>query len=288
MDLAVTAATPLMLALHSGGRWASLPDLRMGCEDMFHPALFKGMNVVVTGGSRGIGLEVARQFLDCGARVLVHMGRTIATDRPDFLDIAANEGRAYLATADFLAGGVENLADEVRTRFDSLDVLINNAGTMVGRFPAAELSDDEYRTIVELNQTSVVRMTRAMLPLLRKSVHPAIVNTVSISARTGGSAGSSIYSATKAFVATYSKALARELAPEGIRVNCVSPGTIATDFHQRYSTPEKLEETRKGIPLGRLGTAEDCAPAYLFLASHALSGYITGQVLEVNGGQLIC
>jgi len=254
---------------------------------MFHPALFKGMNVVVTGGGRGIGLEVARQFLDCGARVLVHMGRTIATDRPDFLDIAANEGRAYLATADFLVGGVENLADEVRTRFDSLDVLINNAGTMVGRFPVAELSDDEYRTIVELNQTSVVRMTRAMLPLLRKSVHPAIVNTVSISARTGGSAGSSIYSATKAFVATYSKALARELAPEGIRVNCVSPGTIATDFHQRYSTPEKLEATRKGIPLGRLGTAEDCAPAYLFLASHALSGYITGQVVEVNGGQLI-
>lgn len=255
---------------------------------MYHPALFKGMNVVVTGGGRGIGLEVARQFLDCGARVLVHMGRTIATDRPDFLDIAANEGRAFLSAADFLAGGVETLGDEVRTRFDNLDVLVNNAGTMVGRFPAAELSDDEYRTIVELNQTSVVAMTRAMLPLLRRAMHPAIVNTVSISARTGGSAGSSIYSATKAFVATYSKALARELAPEGIRVNCVSPGTIATDFHQRYSTPEKLEATRKGIPLGRLGTAEDCAPAYLFLASHALSGYITGQVLEVNGGQLIC
>ena len=93
--------------------------------------------------------------------------------------------------------------------------------------------------------------------------------------------------AKKAFVATYSKALARELAPEGLRVNCVSPGTITTDFHERYSSPEKLEATRKTIPLGRLGTAEDCAPAYLFLASHALSGYITGQVLEVNGGQLI-
>jgi NAD(P)-dependent dehydrogenase (short-subunit alcohol dehydrogenase family) len=137
-------------------------------------------------------------------------------------------------------------------------------------------------------QTSVVQTTRALLPLLRRGTHPAIVNTVSISALTGGSAGSSIYSATKAFVSTYSKALARELAPAGIRVNCVSPGTITTDFHERYSSPEKLEATRKTIPLQRLGTAEDCAPAYLFLASSALSGYITGQVLEVNGGQLIC
>ncbi|MEY9779552.1 SDR family NAD(P)-dependent oxidoreductase [Sinorhizobium fredii] len=256
---------------------------------MYHPALFKGMNVVVTGAGRGIGLEVARQFLDCGARVLVHVGRTISGTRPDFLDLAAAEGRAFLSAADFLAaGGVETLAEEVRNRFNSLDVLVNNAGTMVGRFPAAELSDDAYRTIIQLNQTSVVEMTRAMLPLLLKGTHPAIVNTVSISARSGGSAGSSIYSATKAFVATYSKALARELAPEGIRVNCVSPGTITTDFHERYSTPDKLEATRKSIPLGRLGTAEDCAPAYLFLASHALSGYITGQVLEVNGGQLIC
>ncbi|WEX77174.1 SDR family oxidoreductase [Sinorhizobium numidicum] len=256
---------------------------------MYHPALFKGMNVVVTGGGRGIGLEVARQFLDCGARVLVHMGRTIDRERHDFLELAASEGRAFLCAADFLVpGGVESLADEVRSRFESLEALVNNAGTMVGRFAAAELTDEDYRTVVQLNQTSVVEMTRAMLPLLRKGTHPAIVNTVSISARSGGSTGSSVYSATKAFVSTYSKALARELAPEGIRVNCVSPGTIATDFHARYSSPEKLEATRKTIPLARLGTAEDCAPAYLFLASHALSGYITGQVLEVNGGQLMC
>ena len=113
----------------------------------------------------------------------------------------------------------------------------------------------------------------------------AIVNTVSISASTGGSPGSSIYSATKAFVATYTRGLARELAPDGIRANAVSPGVIDTDFHQRYSSAEKLENTRRQIPLQRLGTAEDCAPAFLFLASAALSGYVTGQVLEINGGQ---
>ncbi len=255
---------------------------------MFHPSLFKGANVVVTGAGRGIGLEVARQFLDCGARVFLHAGRVPADEMPDFLDAAITEGRAFIAYADFLApGGVDTLVGEIRARFGSIDVLVNNAGTMVGRFPAGELTDAQYETVVQLNQTAVVQATRALLPLLRKGTHAAIVNTVSISALTGGSPGSAIYSASKAFVSTYSKALARELAPEGIRVNCVSPGTITTEFHERYSSPEKLEGTRKTIPLQRLGTAEDCAPAYLFLAAHALSGYITGQVLEVNGGQLI-
>ncbi|WP_438751552.1 SDR family NAD(P)-dependent oxidoreductase [Pararhizobium sp. O133] len=256
---------------------------------MFHPSLFKDINVVVTGAGRGIGLEVARQFLDCGATVYLHGGRIAREPLPDFLDSALVDGRAYLSYADFsMAGGVDLLAESIGKRFRSIDVLVNNAGTMVGRFLAGDLTDAQYESVVQLNQTAVVQTTRALLPLLRRGTNPAIINTVSISALTGGSAGSSIYSATKAFVSTYSKALARELAPESIRVNCVSPGTITTDFHDRYSSAEKLEATRKTIPLQRLGTAEDCAPAYLFLASHTLSGYITGQVLEVNGGQLIC
>lgn len=256
---------------------------------MFHPKLFENKNVVVTGAGRGIGLEVARQFLDCGARVLVHTGRDGNRELPDFLLQAEEDRRAFLVPADFLVEkGSEAFAAKVLEAFDNLHVLVNNAGTMVGRFPAGELTDKDYDTVVRLNQTSVVEVTRALLPALRKSKEAAIVNTVSISALTGGSPGSAIYSASKAFVSTYSKALARELAPDGIRVNCVSPGTIVTDFHQRYSSSEKLELTRKSIPLQRLGTAEDCAPAYLFLAAPSLSGYVTGQVLEVNGGQLIC
>lgn len=255
---------------------------------MFHPKLFDGRNVVVTGAGRGIGLEVARQFLDCGAHVVVHVGRSMGGELPDFLLEAESDRRAFLVAADFLnEDGVANFAAAVEDRFDTVDVLVNNAGTMVGRFPAGELTDQQYGTIVQLNQTSVMELTRALLPLLRGAKEAAIVNTVSISAVTGGSPGSAIYSASKAFVATYSKALARELAPDGIRVNCVSPGTIATEFHERYSSKEKLEQTRKSIPLQRLGTPEDCAPTYIFLSAPSLSGYITGQTIEINGGQLI-
>lgn len=256
---------------------------------MFHPKLFENRNVVVTGAGRGIGLEVARQFLDCDARVLVHIGRAAGRELPDFLLDAEAERRAFLVPGDFTAeNGTREFAAAAAEVFDKVDVLVNNAGTMVGRFPAGELTDEQYERVVQLNQTSVVEITRALLPLLRAAGDAAIVNTVSISALTGGSPGSAIYSASKAFVSTYSKALARELAPDGIRVNCVSPGTITTDFHERYSSKEKLEQTRRTIPLQRLGTAEDCAPAYLFLAAPTLSGYITGQTIEINGGQLIC
>ncbi len=256
---------------------------------MFHPKLFENRNVVITGAGRGIGLEVARQFLDCSARVLVHVGRDGGHELPDFLLEAELDRRAFLITGDFTSeNGTKDFALAAAGVFDRLDVLVNNAGTMLGRFPAGELTDEQYDRIVQLNQTSVVEVTRALLPLLRGAGQAAIVNTVSISALTGGSPGSAIYSASKAFVATYSKALARELAPDGIRVNCVSPGTIATDFHERYSSKEKLEQTRRSIPLQRLGTPEDCAPAYLFLAAPSLSGYITEQVIEINGGQLIC
>ena len=249
--------------------------------------LFEGRVAVVTGAGRGIGLAVARAFLDAGARVVAHAGREPG-DLAERLD--AGPERLSVLGADFTdRAGQDRFAREALDVADRVDVLVNNAGTMFGRFPAAGLDDADHDRIVELNQVAPVRVTRALLPALERAAAAnggaAIVNTVSISASTGGSPGSSIYSASKAFVSTWTRAMARELAPSGIRANAVSPGVIDTDFHGRYSSPEKLEDTRRQIPLGRLGTPGDCAPSYLFLASGALSGYVTGQVLEINGGQ---
>ena len=250
----------------------------------FSPDLFENRTVVVTGAGRGIGLAVAEGFAAHGARLVLHSGRAGTADRVSHL------GTAFEADLTNPAE-VERLTRDVTAACERVDVLVNNAGTMMGRYPADELADADYDALVALNQSAVVMLTRNLIGPLRLGVEAhggaAIVNTVSISARTGGSPGSSIYSATKAFVATYTRALARELGPQGIRCNAVSPGTIATDFHERYSSAEKLAATATSVPLGRLGTAEDCAGAYLFLASANLAGYVTGQVLEVNGGQLM-
>ena len=247
----------------------------------FDTDLLKGKTIVITGAGRGIGLAIAQLMKKCGAIIIAHSGRTGTAQA--LSEISSSVFEADLADKN----SVKDFVSFVQSETSSIDVLINNAGTMLGRFPAAELTDEQYQQLVNLNQSSVVQITSALIPLLRRSQSGSIINTVSISATTGGSPGSSIYSATKAFVSTYTKALARELAPDNIRANAVSPGTISTDFHKRYSTEEKLEATRKSIPLQRLGLAEDCSPAYVFLASEQLSGYITGQVLEINGGQLI-
>jgi 3-oxoacyl-[acyl-carrier protein] reductase len=247
----------------------------------FSTGLFEGKTVVITGAGRGIGFCVANAFLGLGARVIVHSGRKGTAAHFSHTTVEAIE-------ADFLKrADIDRFVDEVASRTRTIDVLINNAGTMLGRFPAGDLTDKQYDDLVMLNQTAVVMVCRGLLPKLRGANNAAIINTVSISAKTGGSPGSSIYSSTKAFVSTYTKALARELAPDGIRANAVSPGTIDTEFHERYSSRKKLEDTKTAIPLRRLGTPEDCAPAFVFFASNQLSGYITGQVLEINGGQLI-
>lgn len=245
----------------------------------FSSDLFKGRTVVMTGAGNGIGRSALESFHAAGASVIAHMGRDDRhhSKMPENVITTSGDFTQPKDQAEFV--------EFVGQHTQGIDVLINNAGTMFGRFPADSLTEEQYQNIVELNQSAVVRITRGLLPLLKATPDSSIINTVSISALTGGSPGSSIYSASKAFVSTYSKGLARELAPLGIRVNAVSPGVIQTDFHQRYSSTEKLEATRTQIPLQRLGTAEDCAPSFLFLAAPALSGYITGQVIEINGGQ---
>lgn len=167
--------------------------------------LFADRNVVLTGAGNGIGRSALLAFHDAGANIVAHLGRNTAyaKDLPE--DIVST-------TADLtIPAEQQGFIDFVDEHFRQVHVLINNAGTMFGRFPAESLTDAEYEQIVQLNQHAVVRITRGLLPQLKNAAPSAIVNTVSISATTGGSPGSSIYSASKAFVATYSKGLAREL-----------------------------------------------------------------------------
>jgi NAD(P)-dependent dehydrogenase (short-subunit alcohol dehydrogenase family) len=250
----------------------------------FQPGLFRDKRVVITGAGRGIGAAIAEYLAADGARVVAHLGREQSRNHWTF-PATPTPANVVTATADLAKiDGVDEFAGAVQEHFDQVDVLINNAGTMLGRVGMAEMSAEHYAAVADLNARSVVLLTTRLLAQLKASGDAAIINVSSISADTGGSAGSSIYSAAKGFVATYTKSLATELAGDGIRVNAISPGTIDTDFHQRYSSAEKLAATAAKTPLGRLGTAEDCVPACLFLAASQLSGFITGQIIGINGG----
>lgn len=239
----------------------------------------EGKRVLITGASRGIGAAAARLFAACGTRLVLHHRRDAAE--------AAAIPHVALVRGDFTerAAPVRTVEAAVAA-LGGLDILINNAGHMLGRVTLDAMDDAAIDRVFDLNARSVVAASRAALPALRAS-QGQIINVTSISARTGGSAGSALYSSAKAFVSTFTRALATELAADRIRVNAVSPGTIATEFHEIYSTSEKLEATRQRIPLLRLGQGDDCAGAFLFLASERLGGYMTGQILEVNGGQLM-
>ena len=248
-----------------------------------------GKVVLVTGGGSGIVAAIAEAFGAHGAKVGIHFHCSREQAVAELVKrIRSAGGDAFSLQADFRSSqAVAETVEQVAAHFGRLDILINNAGSMVGRRRLAEVDDDFIDQVFDLNARSVATACRAALPIFSQQKSGCIINVSSISARTGGSPGSSIYSASKAFVSTLTRSLARELADQHIRVNAISPGTIDTAFHEQFSSREKLEKTRVGIPLQRLGDASDCAGTALYLACDQLSGYVTGQVIEVNGGQLM-
>ncbi|MBD3897809.1 SDR family oxidoreductase [Halomonas sp. ML-15] len=249
---------------------------------------WKAKRVLITGASRGIGAAVALQLGKLGARVGVHYHASAEGAEQVADAIRAAGGDAVTLKGD-LSRSVEarRVVDEAADRLGGLDVLINNAGDMLGRAALEEIDDDRYEGVMDLNVRSVVMASQAALPHLRRAGGGTIIHTTSIAARNGGGAGAGLYASAKGFVSTLTRNMAKELAAEGIRVNAVAPGTIATDFHARHSNDDHLAAARASIPMGRLGSAEECVGAYLFLGSESLSGYVTGQVIEVNGGQLM-
>jgi 3-oxoacyl-[acyl-carrier protein] reductase len=238
--------------------------------------------VVVTGGVTGIGGAASLAFHEVGAKVLAqYLGGGKE------LDEFQENGIATVKLDLTETGAPQRLVEEAVSRFGAVDVLVNNAGGMVQRCNLDAFSDDLFDRVMDLNVRQLVFCCQAVLPVLRRQGRGNIINVTSIAAKFGGSAGSSIYAGSKGFVSAFSKSIAKELVGENIRVNCVSPGTIHTAFHDRHSDEAKREAARKTIPMGRLGVAEDCAGTFLYLASERASGYLTGQVIEVNGGQLM-
>ena len=249
---------------------------------------FAGKSVLVTGGGSGIGAAVAQSFGAAGARVAVHYSRNCEGAEAVASVIRQAGGQAIALAGDLLDRSVpDELVAQTVEAFGGLDILINNAGDMFGRRPLEQASDEDFDRVIGLNIHAAFALCRACAPVMRQAGRGSMINTTSIAARNGGAEGAGLYGSAKAFVSTMTRALAREMALHGVRVNGVAPGVILTDFHARNSTPEQLEGARRGIPMGRLGTADECVGAYLFLADEVLSGYITGQIIEVNGGQLM-
>ena len=244
--------------------------------------------VLITGASTGIGAAAARAFARAGSHVIVHYNASRAAAEQVAADV-----RAAGSTATLVAGDVTDPANIPRIVRDAngahgrIDVLINNAGGLVARTPIEDYSPAFLAQVIALNITQVALFVKEVVPLMRARKSGNIINVASIAARHGGGPGSVIYAATKGFVATATRGWAKECVGDGIRVNAVSPGVIATPLHERYTTAAQMEAMRQTIPMGCVGSADECAGTFVYLASDALSGYVTGQVIEVNGGQLM-
>lgn len=249
---------------------------------------WQGRRVLITGASRGIGAAVARQLGALGAQVAVHYHASAEGAEAVAQDIRAAGGKAFMVKGDMSRSAeATRVVDEAAEGLGGLDLLVNNAGDMLGRVTLEEIDDAQFERVMDLNARSVVMASRAALPHFRRAGRGNIIHTGSVAARNGGAAGAGLYASAKGFVTTLTRNMAKELAGDTIRVNAVAPGVIATDFHERHSSDAQLEAARATIPMGRLGSAEECVGAYVFLGTEAMSGYITGQVIEVNGGQLM-
>ena len=248
-----------------------------------------GKVALVTGASTGIGAAVAAALGRAGARVAVHYHSSVDAAEKVVAEIRAAGADAFPIRGDVRRPvAVRSIVGAAAEHFGRLDLLINNAGALVERRLVADFTDELVDDVIALNVQSVVSACRAVVPLFRRQNGGGnIINVSSIAARNGGGPGSSVYAGSKGFVSTYTRGLARELAPEKIRVNAIAPGVIQTPFHDRFSTPQQLAALQATIPMNRLGTADECVGAFLYLASDALSGYVTGQVIEINGGQLM-
>jgi 3-oxoacyl-[acyl-carrier protein] reductase len=246
----------------------------------------QGKTALVTGGNKGIGRAIAVMLASAGAKVALSYltNRAEAEDTVSEIRRAGGEAAAFQADITDLSQ-VESLVVSAERQWgQSVQILINNAGHLIQRCPNAEMSEELYNQVMDVNFKGTVFVSKQIVKGMRASGGGAIVNLTSLAAHNGGGPGATIYAAGKAAVLAYTKGLAKELAADRIRVNAVSPGFIGhTAFHATFTPEAARQATIAGIPLGREGTPEDVAGCVLYLVSE-LASYVTGETIEVNGG----
>jgi len=244
----------------------------------------EGKAVLITGASTGIGAALARAFAAQGARLALHFNSHEDDARALSRELARDGTSPALVKGDLSKRGeARRVVDAASQALGGLDVLINNAGGLGERRPIGEVDDALFDFVYDLNVRAVLAATQAAIPHFEKRGGGNIINVGSVAGIDGGGAGASVYSSAKAAVHNLTRHTARDLAKKNIRVNTVAPGAIATPFHAR--TPkERLDAMRNAAPMGRIGEAQDCVGAFLFLASNEMSGFITGNIVHVNGG----
>jgi 3-oxoacyl-[acyl-carrier protein] reductase len=248
---------------------------------------FSGEVAWVTGSSKGIGRTTCIGLAEQGCDVVVHYGSS-EDEAEEVADRVREHGReALLVKGDVSdSGDVERMAREIEEHYGRIDILVNNAGSMVQRATLAEITEDVWDRIMDVNLKSVYLCSQAVFPVMKRQGKGRIINMSSVVARNGGSPSSFAYATAKGGVSTLTRAMAKQLVSDGILVNAVAPGRIDTPFHEEFTPDEKREEQAQQIPLGREGTPEEVVGAVLFLASPQ-ANYILGEVIEVNGGLLM-
>ncbi|MBI5422821.1 MAG: SDR family oxidoreductase [Opitutae bacterium] len=243
----------------------------------------QGKTALVTGGARDIGRATSVRLAQLGATVVVNYRSNREQAEETLRLIEAVGGKGVLAQGDIAVAAdvarVVELAEQAGN--GHIDILVNLAGGLVARKTIADMDEAFWDQVIALNLKSVFLVTKAALPLMPDGA--TIVNVSSQAARDGGGPGASAYATAKAGVSNFTRAMAKELGARRIRVNCVSPGMIATQFHDTFTKPEVRQRVAGMTPLGREGKAEEVAEAIAFLAS-GRSSFVNGESLEINGG----
>ena len=244
-----------------------------------------GKNILITAGAQGIGESITKHFIDWGANVAIHYFSSADTAE-QLTEYAINKGQKAVAIPGDLTKEVDAnaLVEKTVKALGSLDILINNAGSLVARKMLSDMELEFWQKVMDINLTSMMFVTKAAVAHLAKNDSSSIVNLASLAGRKGGHPGSLAYSTSKGAILTFTRALSAELGPQGIRVNAVAPGLIlGTSFHNTHTTKESADATTAGIPIQRAGNADDVARAVVYLGSE-YDGFITGATLDINGG----